>query len=159
MGARLRLAPDPGGSGDAHSVASPIRVVLAERHDLMRRGLRGLLDREEDIVVVADDPDLPAAVDSVRREGPDVLAIDLRMHEGGGDGAGHPLGERIPGVAIVVVTMSDLPALARQALDGGVLGFVQKQFADGELALAVRAAARGEVYVSPPIAARLGPWR
>ena len=77
------------------------------------------------------------------------------MLESSGDGATHPLGARLPGVGIVAVTMSDLPALARRALLTGVVGFVQKQFADDELAPAVRAAARGEVYVSPPIAARL----
>jgi two-component system response regulator NreC len=159
MGARLRLAPDPGGDGDAPSVNSPIRVALAEPHDLMRRGLRTLLDREDDILVVSEDPDLDGSIDSVRREEPDVLAVDLQIYEAAADGGNPPIGERIPGVGIVVVTMSDLPALARRALLTGALGFVQKQFADDELAPAVRAASRGEVSLSPPIAARLGPWR
>lgn len=159
MEARLRLAPDPEGNGDPPSVTLPIRVALAEHHDLMRRGLRALLDREDDILVVAEDANLAGSIGSIGREEPDVLAIDLRMHEGAMGRGDPPLGERVPGVGVVVLTMSDLPALARRALLTGALGFVQKQFADDELAPAVRAAARGEVFVGTRIAARLPPWR
>jgi two-component system response regulator NreC len=128
-------------------------VVLVDAHELMRRSLALLLDAEEGIEVIAEAADLEGV--EMDHEGPNVLVADFRMLDGSRPQAIRRLHEQVPDLGIVVLTMHEVPTLARQALEAGALGFVRKQFADGELAQAVRAAASGEVYVSPPIAARL----
>lgn len=157
MDARLRLAPDPAGRGSEPLRRSPIRVTLVDGHEPMRRSLRLLLDGEQGIEVIVEAADMGAV--EVGPADPDVLVADLHR-----DGASPPqaissiLGQA-PHLGIVALTMQDVPVLARQILEAGALGLVRKQFADRELAQAVRAAARGEVYVSPPIAAQLWPDR
>ena len=153
MDAHLRLAPDPAGIGSEPSRRSPIRVTLIDGHEPMRRSLRLLLDGEEGIEVIAEAADLSAI--GASRADPDVLVADFHRDDGSPPQAISRILGRAPHLGVVVLTMQDVPALARQILDAGALGLVRKQFADRELAQAVRAAARGEVYVSPPIAARL----
>jgi two-component system response regulator NreC len=147
--APVRAEPDTGASG-----RSPIRVVLAEDHALVRQGLRRLLDAEEDVEVVAEVADLAAVASCVHEQRPDVLVHDLRVPGGSSIDAIAPLREREPQTQIVMMTMEASPAFATHALDAGALGFVAKELADQELLHAVRAAARGERYVSPRIAPR-----
>jgi two-component system response regulator NreC len=84
-----------------------------------------------------------------------VLVLDLRMGGGSSIEAIRSLSERVPATKIVVLTMEDNPVFAQRALAAGALGFVAKDLADSELPQAVRAASRGEEYVSPRVAARL----
>jgi len=136
-------------------VEKPIRVVLADDHVLMRRSLRLLLDSEEDVEVVAEAADHSAAARHVHGHSPDVLVLDLRMNDGAGIEAVRSFSERAPGTRTVVLTMEDDPVFAQRALTAGAVAFVAKDLADAELPAAVRAAARGEEYVSPRAAARL----
>src|ERR1035438_10807642 len=149
MAARLRLASTPTETGKGSSGPSPIRVVLADAHALMRRSLRLLLDGEEGIDVIAEAADLASAVCHVHGSKPHVLGFGLGIRNRCSTEALAPVRERAPGTQIVVLTMHDEPAYARRALASGALGFVLKQFADSELPQAVRAAARGEKYLSP----------
>jgi two-component system, NarL family, response regulator NreC len=155
MVARLHLAPSPAGSGSAVRAASPIRVVLADDHALMRRGLRLLLDNEEGVEVIAEASDLASVVRHVHGHQPHVLVLDLGMPNGSSIETIARLRERVPDTEIVVLTMDDSPVFAQRALATGAVGFVLKDLADGDLPQAVRAAARGEEYVSPRVAARL----
>jgi len=132
-----------------------IRVVLADDHAMMRRSLRLLLDGEDDLEVVAEANDHPSAVRHVHGHQPDVLVLDLRMNNGAGIEAVRNFSERLPATKTVVLTMEDDPVFAQRALTAGALGFVAKDLADVELVEAVRAAARGEEFVSPRVAARL----
>ena len=154
MAAHLRIAPmvePPAASAEART----IRVVLADDHALMRRSLRLLLDGEEDLEVVAEAGDHPAAVRHVHDHQPNVLVLDLRLSDGPGSEAVRFFSERMPATRTVVLTMEDDPLFAKRALTAGAHGFVIKDLADVELPVAVRAAARGEEYVSPRVAARL----
>ena len=128
--------------------AVPVRVVIADEHPLMRDSLRLLLDGEEGIEVVAEADDLVSSIAQVYLQRPDVLVLDFRMSDGPSSGVVSELRVRSPGTRIVVLTMHDDPAFAKFALAAGALGFVRKEFADSELAEAIRAAAGGEVYVS-----------
>jgi len=159
MAAHLRLAPSPPGTGSIVSVESPIRVILADDHSLMRRGLRLLLDGEEDVEVIAEAVDLASVVRLVHSRQPHVLVLDLSMPDGSSIETIGKLRERVPDTQIVVLTMDDSPVFAQHSLAAGALGFVLKDLADSDLPQAVRAAARGEEYVSPRVAPRLDAMR
>jgi DNA-binding NarL/FixJ family response regulator len=137
----------------------PIRVVLADDHVLIRRGLRRLLDGEDRIDVIAEAHDLPAAERRVREGRPGVLVIDLSMSNGTSIDAIRRLRRQVAGTEIVVITMQDSPVFAQQALGAGAIGFVIKHDADAELTPAVLSAARGEEYVSLRVASRLAAVR
>lgn len=155
MAANLHLAPAHVDTGLAPSAPSPIRVVLADDHALMRRSLRLLLDTEEGVEVIAEASDLASAVRHVHGHQPHVLVLDLSMPNGSSIETVHELRERAPDTQVVVLTMEDSPVFAQRALAAGALGFVLKEFADTELPPAVRTAARGEEYIGPRVAARL----
>ncbi len=155
MDTHLQLAPVLTQAGPQAQAGSPIRVVLADDHPLVRSSVRRLLDGEEDVEVIAEAGDLASAVRHVQAHRPCVLVLDLMMPDGSGIQAIGPLRERVPATRIVVMTMEDSPAFAQSALAAGASGFVAKELADDELADAVRAAARGARYVSPRMASRL----
>lgn len=114
-----------------------------------------LMDGEEDVEVVAEADDLAAVTRHVQGHEPHVLVLDLSMPGGSTIDAIGRLRERSPDTQIVVMTMEENPVFAQRAFAAGALGFVAKDRADSELAEAVRAAARGEEFVSPRVAARL----
>ena len=137
------------------SAQEPIRVVLADDHALARRSLRLLLDGEEGVKVVAEAGDLKTVTRHVHGHRPHVLVLDLGMPDGSSIETIRRLREEVPSTEIIVLTMEDSPEFAQHALDAGAIGFVLKDFADPELNRAVRAAARGEQYVSPRVTASL----
>lgn len=159
MTAHLHLARSPTETDPNRSVPSPVRVVLADDHALMRRSLRLLLDGEEGVQVIAEAEDMAAAVRHVHDRKPHVLVLDLRMPGGSSIEMIGKLRERAPDTQVVVLTMEDNPVFAQHALATGALGFVLKDHADSELGEAVRAAACGEQYISPRVAARIGALR
>jgi two-component system response regulator NreC len=135
--------------------ASPIRLVLADDHAVVRAGLRLLLDAESDFEVVAEAGDIDAARRYVRGHHPDVLVLDLNMPGGSSLDAIPVIREEAPSTQIVVLTMQEEPAFARQALGAGAAGYVLKEAADSELVEAVRRAAIGETYLNPTLGARI----
>ncbi len=154
MAARLQLASLPG-EGETTAPATPIRVVLADDHALVRRSLRLLLDGEHDVEVIAEADDVASVISHVERHEPRVLVLDLKMPGGSSIEAIGRLRERAPDTEIVVMTMEGDPVFAHHAFAAGAVGFVAKDLAAEELPQAVRAAARGEEFVSPRIAAGL----
>jgi two-component system response regulator NreC len=132
-----------------------IRVVIADDHAVVRSGLRMLIEAQEDLHVVAEAGDVPTALQVIRAHRPTVAVLDLNMPGGSGLEMIPVLRESTPETAIVVLTMQDDPAFARQALQGGALGFVLKESADDELLEAVKLAARGDTYLNPRLGARL----
>jgi two-component system, NarL family, response regulator NreC len=155
MALHLQLSPVGDATYTGSSAERPIRVVLADDHALMRRSLRRLLDREVGVEVVGEADDLTMVTRHVHDRRPHVLVLDLSMPGGSSIDAITRLREETPSTEIVVLTMEDSPGFAQQALDAGAIGFVLKDFADVELNRAVRAAARGEQYVSPQVTASL----
>ena len=133
----------------------PIKVVIADDHAVVRSGLRMLIDAHEGLEVVAEAGDVPTAMQVIRAHRPGVAVLDLNMPGGSSLEAIPALRESTPETAIVVLTMQDDPAFAREALQGGALGFVLKEAADEELLEAIRLAAGGENYLNPRLGARL----
>jgi two-component system response regulator NreC len=132
-----------------------IRIVLADDHAVVRSGLRLLLDREDDFEVVAEASDVEGAGRYVRGHHSSVLVLDLNMPGGSSLEAIPVIREASPDTQIVVLTMQQEPAFAREALGAGALGYVLKEAADEELVQAVRLAAVGERYLNPRLGARI----
>ena len=130
-------------------------VVIADDHTVVRQGLRLLIDNESGLQVVAEAGTVPDAERLTRAHRPSVLVLDLNMPGGSSLEAISRLREDAPGTSIVVLTMQDDPAFARQALRSGALGFVLKEAADEELLGAIRLAAAGDTYLNPRLGARL----
>jgi two-component system response regulator NreC len=148
-------APREGAAKSDAPPSEPIRIVLADDHAVVRSGLRLLLNTEEAFEVVAEAGDVESARRYVRGHHPKVLVLDLNM-PGGSSLEAIPLirGES-PDTQIVVLTMQQEPAFAREALRAGALGYVLKEAADDELVEAVQRAARGEHYLNPRLGARI----
>lgn len=155
MASHLRLATAADARRHPSSEPPVIRVVLADDHAMLRRTMRLLLDREQDIHVSAEAADVASVADHVHRHAPHVLVLDMRLPNGSSIETIHRLRAQAPGMEIVVLTMEDRPQFAQRALDAGAVGFVLKDRADSELVTAVRLAARGEEYVSTRVTAGL----
>ena len=135
--------------------AAKIRIVIADDHAVVRRGLRLILDGEPGFEVVAEAGDVDGARRYVRGHHPAVLVLDLNMPGGSSLEAIPAIRAESPETQIVVLTMQDEPQYARQALANGALGYVLKEAADAELVEAVIRAAAGEAYLNPRLGARV----
>ncbi|MDT7574086.1 MAG: two-component system, NarL family, response regulator NreC [Pseudonocardiales bacterium] len=135
--------------------AQPIRIVLADDHAMVRSGLRMLLEAEPGFEVVAEAGDVDSARRFVLGHHPSVLVLDLNMPGGSSLDAIPEIRAQSPNTDIVVLTMQEEPAFARQALAAGASGYVLKKAADSELVEAVRRAAAGEIYLNPALGARI----
>jgi two-component system response regulator NreC len=130
-------------------------VAIADDHEVVRAGLRTLIENEPDLEVVAEAADVRSTLAHVRARQPDVLVLDLNMPDGPSLPAIPELLEASPGTAIVVLTMQSDPAFAREALRAGARGYVLKEAANADLVKAVRAALEGQTYLEPQLGARL----
>ena len=130
-------------------------VIIADDHAVVRKGLRLLIDAEPGLRVVAEAGTVPDAVMKTRALRAGVLILDLNMPGGSSLEAIPQIREEAPMTAIVVLTMQNDPAFARQALQSGAAGFVLKEAADDELLEAIRQASSGGTYLNPTLGARL----
>jgi two-component system, NarL family, response regulator NreC len=134
---------------------SPITIVLADDHMVVRAGLRLLLDNAEGFEVVAEAGDVGETIRKVVAYHPAVLILDLNMPGDSSLSSIPTIRAEAPDTNIVVLTMQNDPAFAREALRAGAIGYVLKEAADGELVQAVRSAAEGRTYLNPELGARL----
>ena len=134
-----------------------IRVLVADDQDIVRTGLRMILDAQPDIEVVAEASDGREALDLARRLRPDVCLFDIRMPELDGiELTGLLAGPDVADpLAIVVITTFDLDEYVHGALKAGARGFLLKDAGPELLAQAVRAAASGDALIAPSVTARL----
>jgi len=126
-----------------------IRLLLADDHTVLRAGLRMLLDATPDMEVVGEASDGAEAVERALQLKPDVVLMDITMGEMGGLAATRVIRERIRDTKVLVLTMHDDEEYLRQMLEAGATGYVLKRAADAELAVAIRAVHRGEVFLYP----------
>ena len=142
--------PDPVTDGEPG-----ITIVLADDHAVVRAGLRMLLEAEEDIEVVAEAGDADTAQRFVLGHKPTVLVLDLNMPGGSSLETIPRIAEVSPSTSVVVLTMQEDPAFAREALQAGARGYVLKHAAGAELVQAIRAAAGGGTWLNPDLGARM----
>ena len=139
----------------ASNGAGALTIVLADDHVVVRSALRLLLESEPDFEVAAEAGTADDAVRYVKGHRPDVLILDLNMPGTPSLEVMPQILEASPETKVVVLTMRNEPAFARQALQAGVRGYVLKEAADSELVQAVRSAAAGDTYLQQSLGARL----
>ena len=132
-----------------------IRILLADDHTVVRRGLRMVLEAAPDLTVVAEAGDGIEAVERGLREPIDLAVIDVAMPRRTGLDAARELLKHRPEMRILMLSMHDVEEFCFQALKAGASGYVLKTVADKELVEACRAAMRGEPFLSPPTIAAL----
>jgi DNA-binding NarL/FixJ family response regulator len=132
-----------------------IRVVLADDQDLIRAGLRAILDAEDDIQVVAEAADGAAAAAAVAAEGADVVLMDIEMPRVDGIVGTRAVIRGRPQCRVLVLTTFDLDEYVYGALRAGASGFLLKTAPPGELAAAIRACHAGELLFAPTVTRRL----
>lgn len=132
-----------------------IRVVIADDHNLVRQGIWALLEKTSDIQIIGEAADGREALEMVEQLKPHVLVIDISMPRLNGIQALEQLRTRNLNVHVVILSMYSDETLVQQALRSGAKGYLLKQSLVEELLVAIRAASRGETYLSPAIAGNL----
>lgn len=118
---------------------------------MVRAGLRQILQDEPDLEIVGEAATADEAVELARSSRPDVAIMDLSFGDGSGISATEAVGRASPDTRVLILTMHEDPAYARDALRAGALGFVVKRAADVDLVLAIRTVAAGAVYLDSTI--------
>ena len=129
-----------------------LRLVVADDHALMRRGICDLLEAEPGWEIVAQAVNGREAVDAVARTRPDVLVIDLAMPELNGLTAAREILRSFPRVEIVLLTMHNTDQTIREVLECGARGYVLKSDAEQDLIAAVKAVSQGKPFFTPSVA-------
>jgi two-component system response regulator NreC len=132
-----------------------IKVILADDQTVVRAGLRMVLEAEPDLEVIAEAGDVPETLRKLRAHRPDVLLLGLNMPGEPSLTALPQLREASPGTKIVVLTMENDPAFAREALQAGAGGYVLKESAAEETVHAVRNVLDGRPYLNPQLGAKI----
>ena len=131
------------------------RILLADDHAMVRRGLRMVLDAEPDLAVVAEAGDGAEAVEAGLREDVDLAVLDVAMPRLTGLQTARELARRRPEMRILMLSMHDSEQYLYEALKAGASGYVLKSGADRDLVEACRAAMRGEPFLYPAAVTRL----
>ncbi|MER6683684.1 response regulator transcription factor [Streptomyces olivaceoviridis] len=139
----------PTGTPPWRASRNTIRILLADDHALVRRGVRLILDQEPDLEVVAEAGDGAEAVELARTGDVDLAVLDIAMPRMTGLQAARELAVLKPGLRILMLTMHDNEQYFFQALKAGASGYVLKSVADRDLVAACRAAMRDEPFLYP----------
>lgn len=129
----------------------PIRVVVAEDHALVRAGIRALLEKMPGVEVVGEASDGREALELLKTQSPHVALLDISMPGMNGLEAAVRAARQFPATRVVVLSMHANEEYVHQALTAGAAGYLLKDAGVAELELAVRAVARGQMYLSPAI--------
>jgi len=135
--------------------AKRIRILLADDHAVLRAGLRALLAAQGDLEVVGEASDGGEAIRLTQALRPDVVVMDIGMPGVGGIDATARIKRELPGAKVLILSMHDDRGYLRQVLRAGASGYVLKKAVDTELLAAIRAAARGDVFLDPALAKAL----
>ncbi|MCX4524389.1 MULTISPECIES: response regulator transcription factor [unclassified Streptomyces] len=137
------------------SAGAPIKVFLLDDHEVVRRGLRDLLDAEPDITVVGEAGTAEQALARGPALRPDVAVLDVRLPDSDGITVCRELRSRMPGLACLMLTSFDDEDALLDAIMAGASGYVLKQIKGSDLVSAVRTVATGQSMLDPATTARL----
>jgi len=129
-----------------------IRLILVDDHEVVRSGLRMLLEGEPDVEIVGEFGLAKEALDSLENLNPDVVVMDIGLPDLSGIDAAREVKRLSEGTAVVALTIHEDEEYFFKMLDAGASGYVPKRAAPEELLTAIRAAAVGEVYLYPSMA-------
>ena len=128
-----------------------IRIILADDHAVMRRGLRLLLEQQKDFQVLDEASDGREAVALAESLKPDVVVMDVTMPNLNGIEAARQIVARQPHIAVVVLSMHSDEGYVLRALKAGARGYLLKESAEADLLLAVRSVSDGKAFFSPSV--------
>lgn len=140
---------------EAHNQVKQIRILLADDHNVMRRGLRLLLETQPEFLVVGEAADGHAAVEQAKAANPDVVVLDIAMPHLNGADAAQRIVEALPNTAIVILSMHSDEGYVLRALKAGAKGYLVKDSAEGDLIEAIKAVSEGKAFFSPEISKML----
>lgn len=132
-----------------------IRVLLADDHPIVRKGLRAILSEVTGIAVVAECADGESALTQIVELQPDVAVLDIDMPKLDGFGVVRELTKRKSRTKLIVLTLHDQPEMLQAAMDMGVLGYLLKDSAMLDIAAGVAAVAEGRPYLSSALTMRM----
>ncbi|MCG6898741.1 MAG: UvrY/SirA/GacA family response regulator transcription factor [Gammaproteobacteria bacterium] len=132
-----------------------INVMLVDDHDLVRKGIRRLLDDSSGIKVIAEAPDGEQAIRQVRKQKPDVILMDISMPGIGGLEATRKITQRSPDMKVIVVTVHDDDPFPARLLEAGAAGYITKGCDIDEIIQAIRSVYSGKQYITPGVAQKL----
>jgi DNA-binding NarL/FixJ family response regulator len=135
--------------------SSPIRVILADDHTLVRAGIRALLEKLPNVTVVAEANDGREVLELVKTQLPDVVVMDIAMPGLNGLEAAERMAREFPTVRVVILSMHHNEEYVWRALKAGVAGYLLKKAATAELETALQHIMNREVYLSREISERL----
>src|SRR3989475_1067419 len=125
----------------------PIRVMLVDDHELVRQGVASMLAKAEDLALVGEARTGREAIETARKELPDVVLMDVRMPDMDGLEATKKIKEERPRTAVVMLTMHENPAYLREAVRAGAAGYLLKDVSREELVDAIRQVATGGAFI------------
>ena len=134
---------------------TPVRVLLADDHKLVRAGFRAMLSNLSNVEVVAETGDGREALELIQKHRPDVAFVDITMPSLTGLEVAKRAAKEAPNVRIIIVSMHTAEEYVGRAVRAGVAGYVLKNADPVELELAIRAAVKGEIYLSPAVSKSL----
>ncbi|MFJ7239699.1 response regulator [Streptomyces olivaceus] len=134
---------------------NPVRVFLLDDHEVVRRGVRDLLDDEPGVTVVGEAGTVEQALVRVPALRPDVAVLDVRLPDGDGVGVCRELRSRMPELACLMLTSFDEEEALLDSIMAGAAGYVLKQIQGSDLVSAVRTVAAGQSLLDPSAATRL----
>ena len=127
------------------------RILLADDHQLMRSGLRLVIEQQPDLTIVGEAADGREAVAIAKSVRPDVAVMDISMPNLNGIEAAHQIIQSQPDIAVIVLSMHTDESYVLRALKAGAKGYLLKDSAEADLIAAVRAVARGKSFFSPAV--------
>jgi DNA-binding NarL/FixJ family response regulator len=136
-------------------MSDKIRILLAEDQQLVREGLRVLLDLIPDMEVVGEAANGAEAVERAQALMPDVVLMDVQMPEIDGVAATHRIQETSPGIRVIILTTFDDDEYVFEGLRAGAAGYLLKDVPSEQLAEAIRAAARGKTFIHPSVTGKV----
>ena len=138
-----------------HTTVKPIRILLADDHVVMRRGLRLLLESQPGFSVVGEASDGRQAIEQAHAITPDVVVLDIAMPNLNGAEAAQRINEALPSVAIVILSMHADESYVLRALRAGAKAYLLKDSVEGDLIEAIRTVSEGKTFFSPEISRML----
>ena len=132
-----------------------INVMLVDDHDLVRKGIRRLLDDTQGIKVVAEATDGEQAISQVRKQKPDVILMDISMPGIGGLEATRKITQGSPGMKVIAVTIHDDAPFPARLLEAGAAGYITKGCDIDEIIVAIQSVYSGNQYITPAVAQKL----
>jgi len=130
---------------------SPVRVLVADDHELVRAGFRSLLQAIDGVEVVAEADDGLRAIELVRTHRPNLVLMDIAMSGLNGLEAASRIVKEFPQVRVIILSMHKSEEYVLQALRNGASGYLLKDASPSELELAIRTVIRGDTYLTPVI--------